>query len=118
MGHIIAVSGKGGVGKTTLCGLLIQVSLRERQEAGAGRGRRCECESQRSAGEWKQGGDAGRAPGVRSSGPASIRSIRFRRGITKPPIWRAVLADALTEEDDYDLMVMGAVPRVRDATAS
>ena len=24
MGHIIAVSGKGGVGKTTLCGLLIQ----------------------------------------------------------------------------------------------
>ena len=24
MGHVIAVSGKGGVGKTTLCGLLIQ----------------------------------------------------------------------------------------------
>ena len=24
MGHIIAVAGKGGVGKTTLCGLLIQ----------------------------------------------------------------------------------------------
>ena len=24
MGHIIAISGKGGVGKTTLCGLLIQ----------------------------------------------------------------------------------------------
>ena len=24
MGHIIAVAGKGGVGKTTLCGLMIQ----------------------------------------------------------------------------------------------
>ncbi len=24
MGHIIALAGKGGVGKTTLCGLLIQ----------------------------------------------------------------------------------------------
>ena len=24
MGHIIAVAGKGGVGKTTLCGLIIQ----------------------------------------------------------------------------------------------
>ena len=24
MGHVIAISGKGGVGKTTLCGLLIQ----------------------------------------------------------------------------------------------
>ena len=24
MGHVIAVAGKGGVGKTTLCGLLIQ----------------------------------------------------------------------------------------------
>ena len=24
MGHVIAVAGKGGVGKTTLCGLMIQ----------------------------------------------------------------------------------------------
>ena len=24
MGHVIAVAGKGGVGKTTLCGLLVQ----------------------------------------------------------------------------------------------
>jgi len=24
MGHVIAVAGKGGVGKTTLCGLIIQ----------------------------------------------------------------------------------------------
>ena len=24
MGHVIAMAGKGGVGKTTLCGLLIQ----------------------------------------------------------------------------------------------
>ena len=27
MGHVIAVSGKGGVGKTTLCGLLIQMQM-------------------------------------------------------------------------------------------
>ena len=31
MGHVIAVSGKGGVGKTTLCGLLIQYLCENRK---------------------------------------------------------------------------------------
>ncbi len=43
MGHVIAVSGKGGVGKTTLCGLLIQYLCESRKTSGPGRGCRCEC---------------------------------------------------------------------------
>ena len=27
MAHVIAVAGKGGVGKTTLCGMLISISV-------------------------------------------------------------------------------------------
>ena len=37
MGHIIAVSGKGGVGKTTLCGLLIQYLCETGKQTGTGR---------------------------------------------------------------------------------
>ena len=39
MGHIIAISGKGGVGKTTLCGLLIQYLC----ETGKKTGTCCGC---------------------------------------------------------------------------
>ena len=42
MAHVIAVAGKGGVGKTTLCGMLIQYLC----EKGAGCGRRCQFQSQ------------------------------------------------------------------------
>lgn len=32
MSHVIAVAGKGGVGKTTLCGLLIQYLCEQKKE--------------------------------------------------------------------------------------
>lgn len=43
MGHIIAISGKGGVGKTTLCGLLIQYLCETGKKTGVGCGCRCKC---------------------------------------------------------------------------
>ena len=42
MAHVIAVAGKGGVGKTTLCGMLIQYLC----EQGKGPGSRCRCQFQ------------------------------------------------------------------------
>ena len=32
MAHVIAVAGKGGVGKTTLCGMLIQYSAKRKKD--------------------------------------------------------------------------------------
>ncbi len=40
MAHVIAVAGKGGVGKTTLCGMLIQY-LCEKAKDRSGSGCRC-----------------------------------------------------------------------------
>ena len=44
MAHVIAVAGKGGVGKTTLCGMLIQYLCE--QGKGTCAGSRCRCQFQ------------------------------------------------------------------------
>lgn len=105
MGHIIAVSGKGGVGKTTLCGLLIQYLcetgkkpvLAVDADANANLNEVLGVETGVTLGELRE--EIERA-GV-------DRKYQIPAGITKAVYLESRLADALTEEDDYDLMVMG-----------
>ena len=105
MGHIIAVAGKGGVGKTTLCGLLIQhlcesgkkPVLAVDADANANLNEVLGVEAGVTLGELREEIErAGVDP-----------KYKIPAGVTKAAYLESRLADALTEEDDYDLMVMG-----------
>ena len=105
MGHIIAVSGKGGVGKTTLCGLLSQhlcdtgkkPVLAVDADANANLNEVLGVEVGVTLGELREEIErAGVDP-----------KYKIPSGITKAAYLESRLGDALTEEDDYDLMVMG-----------
>ena len=105
MGHIIAVAGKGGVGKTTLTGLLIQ-SLCESgkkpvlavdADANANLNEVLGVGIECTLGELREE--------IERAGVDSRYQIPV--GMTKQAYLEARLSDAITEEDDYDLMVMG-----------
>lgn len=105
MGRIIAVAGKGGVGKTTLCGLLIQYLcetgkkpvLAVDADANSNLNEVLGVEVSRTLGELREEIErAGADP-----------RYHIPAGVTKADYLEARMADALTEEDDYDLMVMG-----------
>lgn len=105
MGHIIAVSGKGGVGKTTLCGLLIQYLC----ETGRKPVLAVDADANANLNEVL-GVDVGVTLGelrevIERAG--TDPKYKIPAGITKAEYLESRLADALTEEDDYDLMVMG-----------
>ncbi len=105
MGKIIAVAGKGGVGKTTLCGLLVQYLC----QIGKGPVLAVDADSNSNLNEVL-GVEAG--PGL-----CEIREEIGRSGLSGYPeipvrIWKADylqtrISDALTEADDFDLMIMG-----------
>ena len=105
MGRIIAVAGKGGVGKTTLTGLLIQYLCESGKkpvlavdaDANANLNEVLGVEIECTLGELRE--EIERA-GVDSR-------YQIPAGITKQAYLETRLADAITEEDDYDLMVMG-----------
>ena len=82
MGHIIAVSGKGGVGKTTLCGLLIQYLC----ESGKKPVLAVDADANANLNEVL-GVEAGVTLGELRE---EIERAGFRRASPKPPIWRAV----------------------------
>ena len=105
MGHIIAVSGKGGVGKTTLCGLLIQYLcetgkkpvLAVDADANSNLNEVLGVETGVTLGELREEIErAGTDP-----------KYKIPAGMTKAEYLEARMMDAVTEEDDYDLMVMG-----------
>lgn len=103
MGKIIAVAGKGGVGKTTLCGLLIQYL----------------CQTGRTpvlAVDADANSNLNEVLGVEA--PPTLGEIReeieragtnhvIPAGMTKADYLEMRISDALTEEDHFDLMVMG-----------
>lgn len=105
MGHVIAVAGKGGVGKTTLCGLLIQYLCESGKkpvlavdaDANSNLNEVLGVETEITLGELRE--EIERA-GVDSR-------YQIPAGVTKQDYLEMRLADAVTEEDDYDLMVMG-----------
>ena len=105
MAHIIAVAGKGGVGKTTLCGLLIQYLcetgrkpvLAVDADANSNLNEVLGVETEVTLGELRE--EIERA-GVDSR-------YQIPAGMTKQAYLEMRLSDALTEEQDYDLMVMG-----------
>lgn len=105
MGHIIAAAGKGGVGKTTLCGLLIQYLcetgkrpvLAVDADANANLNEVLGVEAGVTLGELREEIErAGVDP-----------KYQIPAGITKAVYLESRMADALAEEADYDLMVMG-----------
>ena len=105
MGHVIAVAGKGGVGKTTLCGLLIQYLCESGKkpvlavdaDANSNLNEVLGVETEITLGELRE--EIERA-GIDSR-------YQIPAGVTKQDYLEIRLADAITEEDDYDLMVMG-----------
>ena len=105
MGHIIAVSGKGGVGKTTLCGLLIQYLcdtgkkpvLAVDADANSNLNEVLGVEPGITLGELREEIErAGADP-----------KYKIPAGITKAEYLESRMMDAVAEEDDFDLKVMG-----------
>ncbi len=105
MGHVIAVAGKGGVGKTTLCGLLIQYLCESGKrpvlavdaDANSNLNEVLGVEVETTLGELREEIErAGADP-----------NYQIPTGITKANWLEMRLSDALTESDDFDLMVMG-----------
>ena len=105
MGHVIAVAGKGGVGKTTLCGLLIQYLC----EKGKKPVLAVDADSNSNLNEVL-GVEVGVTLGeLREEIERADMDNRYHIpvGVTKQDWLETRLADALTEEDDFDFMVMG-----------
>lgn len=105
MGHVIAVAGKGGVGKTTLCGLIIQYLC----ENGKKPVLAVDADSNSNLNEVL-GVEVGITLGeLREEIERADMDARYHipAGVTKQSWLETRLADAITEEDDFDFMVMG-----------
>ena len=105
MGHVIAMAGKGGVGKTTLCGLLIQYLcasgkkpvLAVDADANSNLNEVLGVEIGPTLGELREEIErAGADP-----------KYQIPSGVTKADWLEMRMMDAVTEGDDFDLMVMG-----------
>ena len=105
MGHVIAMAGKGGVGKTTLCGLLIQhlcesgkkPVLAVDADANSNLNEVLGVEIGPTLGELREEIErAGADP-----------KYQIPHGITKADWLEIRMSDALTETKDFDLLVMG-----------
>ncbi len=105
MAKIIAVAGKGGVGKTTLTGLLIQYLCENGKapvlavdaDANSNLNEVLGVEAPPTLGQIRE--EIERA--------ASMAHSPIPTGMTKGDYLQMRLEDAITEEDDFDLMVMG-----------
>lgn len=105
MAHVIAIAGKGGVGKTTLCGMMIQYLCNRKKgpvlavdaDANSNLNEVLGVEVETTLGDIRE--EIARAEmEVKSPIPA---------GMTKADYAEFKFSNALVEEDDYDLLVMG-----------
>lgn len=105
MAHVIAIAGKGGVGKTTLCGMLIQYLGERRKgpvlavdaDANSNLNEVLGVEVETTLGDIRE--EIARAE-MSSASP-------IPSGMTKADYAEFKFASAMVEEDDYDLLVMG-----------
>ena len=105
MAKIIAVAGKGGVGKTTLTGLMIQYLCENGKapilavdaDANSNLNEVLGVEAPPTLGQIRE--EIERA--------ASMAHSPIPAGMTKGEYLQMRLEDAITEDDDFDLMVMG-----------
>ena len=105
MAHVIAIAGKGGVGKTTLCGMLIQYLADRRKgpvlavdaDANSNLNEVLGVEVDMTLGDIRE--EIARAE-ISTTSP-------IPSGMTKADYAEFKFTSAIVEEDDYDLLVMG-----------
>lgn len=105
MAHVIAIAGKGGVGKTTLCGLLIQYLCEQGKgpilavdaDANSNLNEVLGVEVEATLGEIRE--EIAKAE-MSKDHPIPV-------GMSKADYAEFKFEDALIEEDDFDLLVMG-----------
>ena len=101
--HTFAVAGKGGVGKTTICGMLIDYLCRKQDgpvlvvdaDANANLNEVLGVELQTSLGQ------------IREEMAQAEQKNTIPRGMTKGDFAELKFSQALIEEDDFDMLIMG-----------
>ena len=102
--HTIAVAGKGGVGKTTTCGMIIDYLCKQKQgpvlvvdaDANSNLNEVLGVEVETSLGEIRE-----------EMAKAELRGDTIPTGMTKADYAEFKFNSALVEEDDFDMLVMG-----------
>ena len=105
MAHVIAVAGKGGVGKTTLCGMLIQYLCEQGKgpilavdaDANSNLNEVLGVEVETTLGDVRE--EIARAELAKEN--------PIPAGVSKADYAEMRFEDALVEDDDFDLLVMG-----------
>ena len=100
---IIAVAGKGGTGKTTLCGIIIKY-LSEREK---GRVLAVDADPNSNLNEVLGVAAPTTLGDIRETVLKETSGDTAPGGMTKQEYMDFMFGDALTEEDDFDLLVMG-----------
>ena len=101
--HTIAVAGKGGVGKTTTCGMIIDYLCKKRQgpvlvvdaDANSNLNEVLGVEAETTLGSIRE-----------EMAQAELKGT-IPKGMTKADYAEMKFNDALIEEDDFDMIVMG-----------
>ncbi len=105
MAHVIAVAGKGGVGKTTLCGLMIQYLCEKGKtpvlavdaDANSNLNEVLGVEVEMTLGEVRE--DVERS--------ADSKNSKIPPSMSKADYMEMMVNRCLIEEDDFDMLVMG-----------
>ena len=105
MAHVIAVAGKGGVGKTTLCGLLIQYLCDKKKtpvlavdaDANSNLNEVLGVDVEMTLGEIRE--DVERS--------ADSATSKIPAGMSKADYMEMMVNRCLIEDDDFDMLVMG-----------